>query len=1000
MLRVLLGVVLGLALGAERVHAEPTDSEPAASAKERVDSPPQPPRKKPATRKPAKKPPVTKAQAARAQAAKAKAAKALAAAEQAAADKAAADKAAADKAAADKAAAEQAIAEQAAKDRAAREALEVAAKPAVGDRVTEDFIANQKDGVKLFRREARAARRSGPIQIDGILDEKAWSAAPPARFDWEERPNEGAKATGATEFQVLYDDKALYVAVHALDPEPDKIAGILHSPLGLSKIPQSDWIIVYIDPALNRRLAYTFAVNPAGVKMDLRQYPGEDIDDTYQAVWEAETTRDKTGWYAEFRIPYSQMRVRDGYQDRWGFEIQRKVSRTQERDYWSPFTFASGTDVTGYGNLAIEGKIDAGRPIEILPYVLGGTRLESGVASDDKLNSRVAPKYGVGADVKMQVSRSLRLTASINPDFGQVEADPSEVNLTDKEIFFSERRPLFIEDADLYQLKIGRDNENFFYSRRIGAAPAFSQADTARYVSEPDATTIYGAAKLSGELGGGINIGLLSALGARETSRGQLADGSVNEVAAAPTTLYNVAQLNKSFRGGSSDLRADVTEVSRLGDGGDTNTVLHRNAYAGALQYLHQFADNHWALFGMFGGSRVEGDPQSIALTQTASQRYFQRPDATHVHFDPTRTSLSGYTFNTQLKKIAGTYHGELGVDGRSPGFEVNDLGFLTDADLLNPWLRISREDPSVGGDVLQSVSVSALGESFTNFAPEVLRHRASLSADLTFSNFWNAGASLQYTRALLDTHLLRGGPAVHGEDSINGTAYLGTDITKDFQVSANSSVTSRPESHSLQVSGGLGLVWNLRSNFELSVSPTVVRNIDDSQYVGTSMDATGTNHYVLAHLRQTTLVATTRLNYTISPRMSLQLYAQPFLSGGSYSRFKESGNVRAPSYKDRFLPFNSAQVVENMGNLDIDVNRDGVADFSVPKPDFQVGALISNLVFRWEYLPGSNLYLIWSQSRNGFKPDGAIGSSDLGNVFTNPSVHVVIVKLSYWWNL
>jgi hypothetical protein len=519
-------------------------------------------------------------------------------------------------------------------------------------------------------------------------------------------------------------------------------------------------------------------------------------------------------------------------------------------------------------------------------------------------------------------------------------------------------------------------------------------------VSEPDATTIYGAAKLSGELGGGVNIGLLSALGAQETSRGQLDDGTINETVAAPMTLYNVAQLNKSFRGGSSDLRATATEVSRFGDTAVDDLLLHRQAYAGALQYLHQFADNHWALFGMFGGSRVEGSPQSIAVTQTASQRYFQRPDATHVELDPTRTSLSGYTFNAQLKKIAGTYHAELGVDGRSPGFEVNDLGFLTDADLINPWLRISREDPSVGGDVIQSASIAAVAESFADFAPEVLRHRATLSTDLTFANFWNAGASLQYTRALLDTHLLRGGPAVHGEDAIAGTAYLGTDVTKDFQVSVNSSVTSRRESHSLQVAGGLGFVWNLRSNFELSINPTVIRNIDDSQYVGATMDSTGANHYVLAHLRQTTLVATTRLNYTISPRISLQLYAQPFLSAGTYSGFKESGNVRAASYKDRFLPFNSAQVVDNMGNLEIDANNDGVGDFSVPKPDFQVGALISNLVFRWEYLPGSNLYLIWSQARNGFKPDGAIGSSDIGNVFTNPSAHVVMLKLSYWWNL
>ncbi|HET7502293.1 MAG TPA: DUF5916 domain-containing protein [Kofleriaceae bacterium] len=929
-------------------------------------------------------------------------------AEKATAEKAAAEKAAADQAAishatdqtpAAQAAVSHATTDPPVREPAIRKSL-VAVQPFSGDRVTEELIAIQKDGAPLFRREAHAARRTGPIQVDGLLDEQAWSAVPPTRFDWQERPSEGAKATGPTEFRVLYDDKALYVAVHAIDPEPDKIAGLLHSPLGLAKIPQSDWIILHIDPALNRRFAYTFAINPAGVKMDLRQYPNQDADDTYQAVWEAEASRDRTGWSAEFRIPYSQMRVKDGYQDRWGFEVLRKVSRTQEHDYWSPFTFASGTDVTGYGNLAIEDKIDAGRPIEIMPYVLGGARLESGIPSADRLNDRVSPKYGIGGDIKVQVSRSLRLTTSINPDFGQVEADPSEVNLTDKETFFSERRPLFLEDADLYQLKIGRADENFFYSRRIGAPPAFSQAGTARYVSEPDATTIYGAAKLSGEIGGGVNLGLLSALASKEISRAQDGLGTISETTAAPLTLYNVGQLSRSFRGGASDLRLNATEVYRFHDGSDVDAKLHRQASTGALSYLHQFDGNRWALFGMLGGSRVAGAPEAIAITQQASQRYFQRPDATHLDLDETRTSLTGYAFNAQLKKIAGTYHAELGVDGRSPAFEINDVGFLTDADLINPWLKVSLDDPAVGGDLVQSLSIAATGETVTDFAPEVLRHRAAVSADLGFQNFWTAGAELAYTRSVLDTHLLRGGPGVRGEDSIAASVYFTTDLTKDFQFSASTSVTSRPESHSVLMNSALGMLWNVRSNLEVTLSPRVIRNVDDSQYVGTAVDATGASHYVLAHLDQTTLVLKGRLNYTISPRMSLQFYAQPFLSSGSYSRFKQNGAVRAARYGDRFAPFAAGQVTDNMGQLDIDADADGTADFSVPRPDFQIGALISNLVCRWEYTPGSNLYLIWSQSRNGFRPEGGIDSSDLGSVFTNPSVHVLMLKLSYWWNL
>jgi hypothetical protein len=865
--------------------------------------------------------------------------------------------------------------------------------------VETDLIATQKDGTRLFRRAARAVRRAGPIRIDGVLDEAAWRAAQPVRFEWQERPNEGARGTGPTEFRVLYDDQALYVGLHAIDPEPARIAGVLHSPLALNKVPQSDWLIVSLDPPRSRRMAYIFGVNPAGVKVDLRQFPAKAPDDTYQAVWEAQPRRDATGWYAEIRIPYSQMRIRDGFQDRWGFQLQRKLSRTQERIYWSPFTFASGTELIGFGDLAIENEIDAGRPLEVLPYVAGGARFDGAIADGDPLNDPLSPEYGIGADVKLQVSRSLRLTASINPDFGQVEADPSEVNLTDQETFFTERRPLFIEDADHYDLKIGRGDENLFYSRRIGAPPAFSQAGAALAVSEPEVTTIYGAAKLSGELGAGVTIGLLSALGAKEVSRAQLATGEITEAVVEPMTSYNVAQIGRHFRGGASELRATATGVERFGERGLT-TALHDRAHAGALQYLHQLADNRWALFGMVGGSRVEGDPAAIAATQAASQRYFQRPDAPHVELDPARTSLSGYAFNAQLKKIAGTYHAELGIDGRSPGFEVNDLGFLTDADLINPWLGVSLEDPSVGGEVIKEVALAAEVDSASDFQPALLRHRGTLSGSVLFANNWKAGATLVATRSVLDTHLLRGGPAVRGEDALAASANLNTDVSKDFQVSWSGGVTSRPGSDSLRLQTGVGLLWNVRSNIELSLAPTIIRNVDDAQYAGTAMDGGGAPHYLLGRLRQTTLVGTTRLNYMLNPRMSLQLYVNPFLSGGTYRELKETADPRAARYADRFTTFGAGQVREAMGRLEIDADGDGAPDFSIRRPDFQVAALISNLVYRWEYLPGSNLHVIWSQARSGRRPDGGIAAGDLGEVFTNPSVHVVMVKLSYWWNL
>ncbi|MDB4961835.1 MAG: hypothetical protein JWP01_1834 [Myxococcales bacterium] len=989
----LLIVALGLAGHVAPARAQSADRPPSSARKA-------PTKRGAAKKRPPKESKAAKIKAAKERAAKAQAAKELAAQELAAQELAAKDLAAkelAEKEAAEKAAAEKEAADRVKADIANRVAKGLPVPTDNGDLVTPELIATQKDGGPLFRRETRAFRRNGPVTIDGVLDEQAWTAATTTQFKWQERPKEGLNAIAHTEFRVLYDDKALYVGVHALDPEPSKIAGLLHHPLTITKIPQSDWLFVFIDPELNRRMAYGFAVNAAGVKIDTRVFAGNITDHTYQAVWDGKSSRDATGWYSEVRIPYSQMRVKDGYQDRWGFNVMRRVARSQEKDWWSPFTFRSNTDVTGFGNLLIDGTIDAGHPIEIIPYVVGGTRYERAVPSADSLNDPLAPAYNGGADLRLQVARSLRLTAAVNPDFGQLEADPSEVNLSDTETFFSERRPIFIEDADLYSLKIGRGDEDYFYSRRIGASPSFSRIGTAPYVDEPGVTTLYTAAKLSGSLGG-TKSGLLSALGAEEKSRAQLDTGEINEEVIEPMTLFNVAQLSNQFRGGSSEVRAAATSVHRFGDGGAIDD-LHEQAYAGALQYLHQFAKNRWAFYTLVGGSYVHGHASSILNSQRASQRYFQRPDATHLEVDPTLTRLSGFNVNTALRKIAGTYLMDVGVDARSPGFDVNNVGFLTFADQINPSIKISRTDPSVGGDIVADADLSAVVETFTDFAPDILRHRATLVGDFGFANFWRARVSAQYTRSVLDTRLLRGGPAVHGDDSIQGAGTMSTSITKAFQFLMSSTVTSRPDSHSFRTQGSVGFVWNLRSNVELSFTPTFIRNIDDAQFVGAASAMDGSRHYILGRLHQHTLIGATRLNVTLSPQMSFQLYAQPFISGGEYVGYKESADVRSSNYEDRFAELSSSQVTPSMGRLGIDSNSDGTADFTVRRPDFQVSTLISNLVFRWEYLPGSNLYLIWSQARSGAGTEGAIDSSDIGDVFTDPAAHVFLVKLSYWWS-
>jgi hypothetical protein len=862
--------------------------------------------------------------------------------------------------------------------------------------ITREFIALQKDGTRLYRRRTSAARRRSDIRVDGVLDEAAWQGAPRTRMSWKQRPDEGGHIIGETDFRVLYDDDGLYVGVHLIDPQPEQIRAILYRGVGFDKIPQSDWIGVWLDPTTSRRSGYVFLVNPVGVKLDQRLVDDATFEDAYDAVWEAKTSRDRTGWYAEYRIPFSQLRLNNGYQRAWGFQMARRFARNQEFHTWSPSPVTSGRLVSAFGDLEIEDRIDVGRAFEFLPYLLGGVRIEE-IPGEDRLNETVGPEYGIGTDFKLSVTDSLKLTGAVNPDFGQVEADPSEVNLTDRETFFTERRPLFVSDNELYQFGIGRGSENLFYSRRIGARPHFSQAGAAPYIDEPDVTTIYGAAKLSGQLPGEFTLGLMSAIAGEEQSRAQLDTGEVDEQVIEPLTSYNVAQLGRTFRDGSSDLRLAMTGVNRFLDGTGIDT-LHRQAYTGGAHYLHKFADNEWAVFGRVAGSYVAGDRAALLFTQQASQRYYQRPDADHLELDPTRTSLSGLSFKGQVEKASGTWKGVAGVDGRSPGFEANDVGFLLDADVLNPWISVDH-DRWVAGEWVKQLFVSGSVESFADWAPELLRHRANLEATVTQANDASVGMFGSYTRELLDTKLLRGGPAVAGVDSIVGQVFYQTATKRALHLRLQGDSTLRPASSSWLLGGALTVTWHILSNLELSLAPGYVRNRNDNQYVATVSDAMEQPRYVLGRIDQTTLRATTRLNYTLSPRMSLQLYAEPFVSAGRYNRFKEPAELRSSSYGARYAELPAGGVVEEMGELQVDADQDGMVDFAFPQPDFKVSALLSNLVYRWEYMPGSTLYFIWSQAGSARDADGTIRSADVGDVFSNQAAHVLLVKLSYWWN-
>ena len=480
-------------------------------------------------------------------------------------------------------------------------------------------------------RSVRASRRVGTVAIDGRLDETAWSAARASGQFWQREPNEGAPVQQDTEFRVLYDDDAIYVGVRAVDDQPSRVRGLLTRRDADSS---SDWIIVGIDSYRDKRTSFTFALNPASVQRDLLIYDDVQEDDSWNAVWEGASSVDDKGWVAEFRIPYSQLRFASADEQTWGIQVARVVQRTQEVSFWSETPTSKQQRVSLFGRVDGIRDIKPSRRVELLPYTLGGARFAE-VDDSDPFNDSASPEFGLGVDFQLGVTTNFTLSGTVNPDFGQVEADPSEVNLSANETFFPEKRPFFLEGADIFQFGLAQGDdddavEQLFYSRRIGAPPHGEASGDSVYSQQDGTTNILGAGKLSGKTSRGWSVGVLTAVTAKEHAQVELSDGTERDELVEPLANYTVLRLKKDFNGGRTNLGGAMTGVHRsLADTG--LEFLHDSAYGGGVQLSHRSLTGRWLADARVMGSSVHGDPEALDETQRASQRYFQRPDAKHL---------------------------------------------------------------------------------------------------------------------------------------------------------------------------------------------------------------------------------------------------------------------------------------------------------------------------------------------------------------------------------
>ena len=837
----------------------------------------------------------------------------------------------------------------------------------------------------------QAARvNDADITVDGAMEEEAWRAAAVATGFTQFEPDEGLPATQSTEARVLYGASALFVFLRANDASAGEIASQLTR---RDQESYSDLLGVVIDSYFDRRTAFQFVVNPAGVKQDVYRFDDTGEDAGWDAVWHVATSRDEGGWSAEFRIPYSQLRFRDREEQTWGINFLRHLARRAELSVWAPTTRADGGIVSQFGELRGLRNLDPPRRLEVLPYSLASVRRAPGDEANPFYRRNDA-SGSVGADVKYGVTSDITIDLTINPDFGQVEADPAQVNLTAFETFLPERRPFFLEGAGIFNFGIalgdGDDaNESLFYSRRIGRAPQAWADPRGGYADADDQTTILGAWKLSGKTAGGWSIGALHAMTSEERADIAPGEGDSFQQPVEPLSNHGVLRLQKDFTEGRSAVGFIGTALNR--DAGVAEELgLRSAAYTGGVDFRHRFGGDAWQLEGYVLGSYVRGSAHAIARTQRSPARYYHRPDAEHVRYDDERTSLGGGAANLGIMKFAGSpWRMGTGFQTRTPGFEVNDLGYQRDADYLVHWVWGGYHNTTPQGP-FRNWLVNLNAWNVWNYGLDRAGTGGNVNVNFQLQNFWHGYGGVNQEMGAWSDGLLRGGPLFRTEAQTNFWGGFGSDARKPVRINVNSWGNVRPESDSwsLGVAPTLSVRPSGRATFSLGTR--LSRNLNDRQWVR-RIDTDAPN-YLFARIEQTTVGLTARMDYAFTPNLSLQVYAQPFVGSGSYREFKRVADPRAERHADRFEAV-EVRLEGDRYRTELDGNP-----VSFGNPDFNFKQFRSNTVLRWEYSPGSVLYMVWSQGRNHSDRSGEFDfNSDLGDLFGVTPDNVFMLKLTYW---
>lgn len=825
--------------------------------------------------------------------------------------------------------------------------------------------------------------------IDGMLDDLCWE-----NIEWgtnfiQFEPNSGENPSQQTAFKILYDNENIYVAIRCFDNQPELIDQRLSRRDGFD----GDLVGISFDSYFDKRTGFMFSVNAGGVKNDIVfTNDGGNEDPTWDPIWFVETSVDDQGWTAEMKIPLSQLRF-NPTSETWGLNVIRDVYRNKETSTWQPFDTEASGWISQFGHLSGIKDIKTTRQVEIAPYIMSGYSMYEAEEGNPFYDGRDF-NFNAGLDGKIGITNDFTLDFTINPDFGQVEADPSNVNLSAYETYFAEKRPFFVENKNITSVNLSWRREDLFYSRRIGRSPYYYPDYTDdEYLKMPNNTKILGALKFSGKSQDGWSIGVIETIANREFAKIANQDGDIRKESVEPLTNYFVARVQKDLNKGETMIGGILTSTYR--DIKNENLLfMNKTATTGGLDFEQYLLNRKYKLTGKFMASHLTGTPDAMLEMQYAPQRYFQRPDADYVSVDSSATAMTGtFGYLEFAKSSMKGLRYMLSLTYRSPSFDLNDVGYLRNADNLMElfWIGYSIDETWL---IFRQLHFSSTQWAGWDGGLNYQFFGANVAFSTQFKNLWFLWANAERNFQGVSNDMLRGGPSFKVPYSNAFNAGIRTNQTKKLFANLNTNLFRSKEHYYDNSRVGFSLGYRPIDRLALNMNVGYNKMSQKLQFID-HVELTEQEYYILSSIEQNTVDFTFRLDFNITPDLTIQYYGAPFVSAASYFDYKDILDPVAQNFDDRFYLYNENQLTTDANLFDFDEN--GEIDHELGNPNFNFQQFRSNLVFRWEYIPGSVLFLVWAHEQTDVVEKGTFSfGEDFSNLFSVNPADRFIVKFQY----